>query len=166
MLRDETQRAMCAPMPGGRPTKYKPEYVKLAFKFALLGATDKDLAKCFEVDESTIQMWYRRHPEFSSSVIKGRDEADANVAHSLYRRACGFYRDDAVKIFMPANADAPVYASYSEYYPPDSGAAMNWLKNRQGAKWRDRVEHTGSDGAAIQIEIVKFADLPKDPPAE
>src|SRR5215472_5451825 len=146
------------PQKGGRPTKFREEYIELAFKFALLGATNEELAVCFEVDHATIQNWYDRHPKFFAAVINGRDKADANVAHSLYRRACGFYREDAVKIFMPANADAPVYAPYSEYYPPDPGAAMNWLKNRQGKRWKDKQEITGEDGKPISINIIRFAD--------
>ncbi|MNQ95572.1 hypothetical protein D3C85_1111360 [compost metagenome] len=36
-------------------------------------------------------------------------------------------------------------ATTKTYYPPDAGAAMNWLKNRQGKKWRDKqdIEHSG-----------------------
>jgi hypothetical protein len=26
-------------------------------------------------------------------------------------------------------------------YPPDTAAAIFWLKNRQRAKWRDKIEH-------------------------
>jgi hypothetical protein len=25
--------------------------------------------------------------------------------------------------------------------PPDTGAAMNWLKNRMPDKWRDKIDH-------------------------
>ena len=43
-------------------------------------------------------------------------------------------------------AEAPVYAPYTEHYPPDTQAASLWLRNRQPAKWRDRqeVNHTGT----------------------
>jgi hypothetical protein len=52
----------------------------------------------------------------------------------------------AVKIFMPAGAAAPVYAPYTEHYPPDTTAASLWLRNRQPSKWRDRqeVNHTAT----------------------
>lgn len=29
---------------------------------------------------------------------------------------------------------------YIEHYPPDTTAAIFWLKNRQPAKWRDKKE--------------------------
>jgi hypothetical protein len=43
-----------------------------------------------------------------------------------------------------AGAAAPVYAPYTEHYPPDTHAASLWLRNRQPTKWRDRqeVNHT------------------------
>ena len=47
------------------------------------------------------------------------------------------YTYDAVKIFMPAGAKKPVYAPYREHVPPDTTAAIFWLKNRDPAHWRD-----------------------------
>jgi len=40
------------------------------------------------------------------------------------------YTHEATKIFMPAGAEAPVYAPYTEHYPPDTHAASLWLRNR------------------------------------
>ena len=54
----------------------------------------------------------------------------------FYRRANGF-EYDAVKIFMPAGAKKPIYAPYVEYVPPDTTAAIFWLKNRDPEHWRD-----------------------------
>jgi hypothetical protein len=41
---------------------------------------------------------------------------------------------------MPAGASEPVYAPYTQHYPPDTKAALRWLMNRQPALWRDRQE--------------------------
>ena len=43
--------------PGGRPTKYKPEYAEQVYKLALEGFTDKKIAEFFKVDERTINNW-------------------------------------------------------------------------------------------------------------
>jgi hypothetical protein len=40
------------------------------------------------------------------------------------------YNYEAVKIFMPANREKPVYAKYIEHIPPDVTAGIFWLKNR------------------------------------
>jgi hypothetical protein len=48
-----------------------------------------------------------------------------------------------VKIFMPAGRAEPVYAEYIEHVPPDTTAAIFWLKNRDPQHWRDtqQLEH-------------------------
>ena len=64
-----------------------------------------------------------------SRIEHGKTQADAAIAESLFNRARG-YTHEATKIFMPAGAEAPVYAPYTEHYPPDTHAASLWLRNR------------------------------------
>lgn len=126
--------------PGGRPTSFKPEYVEQARKLAQLGATDREAAEFFEVAESTLYLWKHTQPEFSEALKVGKETADARVEQSLYRRALG-YSHDAVKIMMADGV--PIVEPYTEHYPPDTTAAIFWLKNRKPAEWRDKttVEH-------------------------
>jgi hypothetical protein len=44
---------------------------------------------------------------------------------------------------MPAGRAKPVYAPYVEHVPPDTTAAIFWLKNRDPKNWRDtqQMEH-------------------------
>jgi len=35
----------------GRPTSYKPEYAELAFRYALLGMTNEEMAVSFDVNQ-------------------------------------------------------------------------------------------------------------------
>lgn len=138
-------------MPGGRPSKFKPEFVDQARKLARLGATDDQIADFFEVGAATLYRWRHEHDEFREALKLGKDELDARVEHSLYHQAMG-YEQDAVKIFMPAGVDEPVYAPYKERIAPSTTAAIFWLKNRQPARWRDRQELTGKDGGPIEIK--------------
>lgn len=138
----------------GRPSKYKPEYADQAMKFCLLGATDKQLAEFFEVDEATINRWKNSHSEFCASVKKGKDEADAVVAESLFNRAKGYSHAED-KIFC-TNGEVTVVPT-TKHYPPDATSAIFWLKNRQKSNWRDRHEVTGEDGGPLQVQVMKFA---------
>lgn len=133
----------------GRPSSYRDEFAQQAQKLAALGATDIEVADFFEVDVRTIYRWKHDFPEFCQALNVGKDKADERVINSLYQKAVG-YEQDAVKIFMPANAAAPVYAEYREKVAPDTTAAIFWLKNRRPADWRDKheVEHSGSVGIA------------------
>ena len=121
----------------GRPTKYKKEYDELAYNYCLLGATDADLARFFSVSESTINLWKLEHSSFSESLKDGKYNADANVAKALYHRALGYVHTEE-KVFNN-NGDIVTYNTL-KHYPPDTGAAMAWLKNRQPDKWRDKQE--------------------------
>ena len=143
-------------MAGGRPTKYKEEYVDLAYKFCLLGADDKDLARMFDVEEQTINNWKTEHPEFFESLKRGKEEADATIAQKLYHRAKG-YEHPEDKIFN--DNGKPLIVPTIKHYPPDTTAAIFWLKNRQPQRWRDRVETeiSGPGGGPIQ-----FSSLPDD----
>ncbi len=128
----------------GRPSAYRAEYADQARKLCMLGATDANLADFFGVSESTVNNWKQVHPEFLESLKAGKQVADGEVAHSLYRRATG-WEHGAVKIFLPPNATAPVLVDYVEHHPGDTTAQIFWLKNRRPDLWRDKqnIEHSG-----------------------
>lgn len=135
----------------GQPTAFRQEYVAQAEKLAMLGATDAEVADFFGVDVRTIFRWKHAHADFCQSLKAGKDKADERVVRSLYHRAIG-YEQEAVKIFMPAGASAPVYAEYVEKVAPDTTAAIFWLKNRQPEEWRDKREIEGSIGLTVTLE--------------
>lgn len=116
----------------GRPTIYHESFCDAAYMYALKGATDEELAEFFRVPTSTLYNWYREHPELMEASTRGKGFADAQVSHSLYMRSLGFERE-AVKVFC--HEGEPVYAPYTEYYPPDTTAATRWLANRQRHLW-------------------------------
>jgi len=62
---------------------------ELARKFCPLGATNDDLAGCFEVARCTIDDWIATIPDFADGVKQGRDAADAAVVQKRYARATG-----------------------------------------------------------------------------
>lgn len=129
--------------PTGRPSKFKPEYCIQAYKLCLLGSTDKDLADFFEVVESTINEWKHSFPEFSESIKKGKVQADAVVAKSLFHRAKGYSHPEIdIRVCDKDIVQTPI----TKHYPPDTTACIFWLKNRQPEKWRDKQEiaHSGT----------------------
>jgi len=87
----------------------------------------------------------------------GKVMADADVAEAHFHRAKG-YSHEAVKIFMPAGAAEPVYAPYTEHYPPDERAARFWLMNRQRHLWTERREFTGKDGEPLFDRLMNMTD--------
>lgn len=148
-------------MAAGQPTKYKKEYNKQVFKLSLLGATDKEIASFFDICEATLNNWKLEYPKFLESLKKGKEDADANVAKRLYKRALGYdYKEvKTKKEAMPLELqdllgdDLTVteVTTTLKHMAPDIAAINIWLKNRRGRidpekgqKWADRheVDHT------------------------
>ena len=123
--------------PVGRPSLYRMEYAEQAYQLCLLGATDVELGIFFGVCTTTIDTWKHEHPEFLVALKKGKTFADANVAESLYKRAIGCsHTESHVSNFK---GDITV-TNITKNYPPDTGAAFIWLKNRQPQKWKEKIE--------------------------
>lgn len=136
---------------GGRPTEYREEYNEQARKLCLLGATDKELADFFEVSEVTINAWKNKHPEFLKSLKDGKLLADAEIANKLYHRAKGYQHEDVdIKVID----GQIVMTDLVKHYPPDTTAAIFWLKNRDPKRWRDKqdIEHSGKIGTDLSDE--------------
>jgi hypothetical protein len=90
---------------GGRPTKFDPGLIPRVRKFMLMGATMVELADFLEVDRSQVHRWMEKNVEFRNAVKNGREEADANVAKAMYKRATGM-KIKATKIFYDKDAAA------------------------------------------------------------
>ena len=126
----------------GRPSSFKPEFVDQTRKLCKLGATDVEPADFFDVSVRTIANWASSHAEFLQALKAGKDQADDRVERSLYHKAIG-YIYDSEKVFQYQGA--VIRAPIREHCPPDTTAAIFWLKNRRKQDWRDRTEQvTGS----------------------
>lgn len=143
-----------------RPSNYKEEYNKQVVKLCRLGATDKDIADFFDVTETTINNWKKSKNGFLESLKKGKIEADAVVADSLFHRAKG-YKHKEDKIFN--NDGTPLIVPTVKHYPPDTTAAIFWLKNRRPEDWRDKVDHdhTSKGESLNQPRKILFEDMTK-----
>lgn len=135
-----------------RPTMYRAEYAEQALKLCRLGATDKELGDFFGVSEQTINAWKTAHPAFLESLKAGKGMADAEVADKLFKRATG-YEHPAVKIVANANTGQEHVVQYTERYPPDTTAAIFWLKNRRPDVWRDKTEQDVSVKVNLASEL-------------
>lgn len=126
-----------------RPTKYKPEYVNQAAKLCVLGATDIEIADFFGVSVASLYRWKNEHPEFCESLKVSKEIADDRVERSLFARANGYEHEE---VDIRVVDKRIVQTRLRKFYPPDTTAAIFWLKNRRPALWRDKtdIEHTGS----------------------
>lgn len=59
-------------MARGRKSLFREEYIQLAENYALLGATDDELADFFGVSKQTLNKWKKDYPEFLDSLKEER----------------------------------------------------------------------------------------------
>lgn len=120
---------------GGARTKYQPVYAEQARRLCEQGFTETDLADFFGVVTSTIWSWQLHNEDFAKAIKVGREPADDRVEVSFFKRCTGFFVDTE-KVFFTEGQVTRV--PIREYYPPDAGAALNWLKNRRPDVWREK----------------------------
>lgn len=147
-------------MPASRPTKYKREYDHQAYEASVMGATDFNLARLFNVSESTINLWKKTYSKFSESIKRGKAQMDEQVEAALLKRALGYeHPEDDIRTLAIGDGMSRIEITPTvKHYPPDTAAASLWLRNRQPAKWRDKtdVEHSGGISLPeLAVEIVK-----------
>lgn len=125
--------------PGGRPTKYRPEYCDMIVAHMEDGASVLSFAASIDVSRSVINLWASEHPEFMQALARAKAKSAA------WWEAVG--RNIAVT--GEGNASMAIFG----------------LKNMAGDEWADtsRTELTGKDGSPLNVQIVRYG---YDPPAE
>lgn len=163
MAKAQAEPAQQLPSKGGRPTKFDRKMLKQARELALLGLTDVEMAKVFDVAKSTFNTWKLQHPEFAQAITEGKTIADAQVAASLHHRALGYSHPEIV---VSAWQGAIIKTRVTRHYPPDTQAALKWLHNRRPSLWRTQPEPTDEDEAPppvkVTVQVVSARKRPDD----
>ena len=131
--------------PLGRKPKYDPQtHPTQAGELALSGKTDKEIAACLGISESTLNVWKQKFPDFSESLNKNKDIVDSGVVKSLLQRARGYSVSERKTIINPDGSKR--VENTEKEIAPDVTACIFWLKNRQKEDWRDvqKLEHSGT----------------------
>lgn len=138
----------------GCPTKYKNEYSAQVERLCKLGLIDEELATFFEIDIATFYRWKNAHKEFREAIKRGKTECDVIVAEKLFHRATGYEHEDVdIKMYE----GSIIKTKLIKHYPPDTTAAIFWLKNRQPKQWRDKQEVEHSGDLKLDVSQTKFS---------
>lgn len=136
---------------------WKEDMPDRAYKLALLGLNDKQIATALEIAPATLEYWKDKFPSFRDALENGKFVADAEVAKALYQRATGYQHQDTVILsnrvtYYDDNGkptktvNEPLIIPYTKKYPPDTIAAKLWLSARQGNIWQEVQKHEHSGG--------------------
>lgn len=128
-----------------RPSKYDPLITPvLARALARDGHTDEEIAERLHppIGVATLNRWKSTYPELCEALKDAKAVVDAQVEESLLKRALGF---TATETRLEAKSDEygrPLRGGRviktTKEVPPDSTAAIFWLKNRKPDQWRDK----------------------------
>lgn len=151
---------------------WKPDMPMRAYKLALLGMTNKEMAQVLGITIKTFESWIIKVPEFYKAITAGRTEADTEVAASLYKAATGFEYDEKRwerrPVINPQTGEKEyqmvLVETTRKMVNPNPTSMIFWLKNRTRhleQAWNDvhRLEHTGKGGVPLEKmeEVLKKA---------
>jgi len=115
-----------------------------AWSLAALGATDDEIAEAMKISVRTLYRWKKENLSFMNALSEGKAVSDSKVIRGLYQRAIG-YEYEEEKHIMSFDKDGNMkkvvkIEKTKKVAPPDVGAQIFWLKNRQQDTWRDRPQ--------------------------
>ena len=127
-----------------------------AYKYALTGMTDKQIAKEMEVADSTFEYWKRNRLEFLTELNRGRMPANANVAKSLYKMALGY--DYKEQVVVKSGRGTYKTVIVTKHKCAESWAAVKILSMRMPELWSEthRVEVTNTNINISKIDLTGF----------
>lgn len=159
-------------LPASRNVKldygYKPRYDRMIFYLALLGLTEEHMGQVLNIGRETIKHWRVKHPTFNEAILKGKEEADARVAYSLYQSAIGFKSKkktvltNRVKEYdkrgrVVKEWTEPLIVEVEEQLPPNVTAALKWLQARQPERWSDRIKIEAKFNVDHNLDLTEFS---------
>ena len=122
----------------GRPlTEITDEQIKQAYRLALLGIKQPDMADVLDIPLTTFEKLIRRNTELRRAIKKGGKIADSRVVAALYERAKGYSHPD---IHISNHKGEITITPYMKHYAPDPVSCFFWLKNRQRDLWKDKQD--------------------------
>lgn len=123
-----------------KPTDAQREVVKA---LASYGTPQVDIAAYIGISKPTLEKHYRAELDTAAT------HATAQVAQSFFKKCVG----------APAVIDQATGKVLRAEVKPDTIAQIFWLKARAG--WRDTtaVEHSGKDGAPLEVNVVLSGPL-------
>ena len=146
-----------------RKPRFKKEYTQQAYKLCLLGATDSELAKFFDVTPEVLNRWKKNHEEFGRQITKGKKAADMEVALSLYQASIDrivttkqpikckeVYYDDNGKRVEKERVEV---VEVEKHIPADFRSQQFWLKYRNPNQWNDKNDDSTEPQQDIILDL-------------
>lgn len=122
------------------------------------GADNKTLGEFLGCGLTTVCNLKKDYPSFKELVRKGGAVADELVVSALYKRAIGYEAEETiteVKVSQDGSAQTTYVKKVKKHVPPDTTAAIFWLKNRRRDEWNDKQDIGIDTNEPIHISIIR-----------
>lgn len=114
--------------------KQDPRIITMTFQLALLGYTEERIARALNVHVKTVEHWKTTQPEFLDALNRGRAQANAEMAESLYMQGKGYYYYEDV---VTAYKGVATVTRVQKWKPGNPWAALKFLQVRERELWRE-----------------------------
>ncbi len=134
-------------MPGGRPTKYKPDYPEKLIEHMKQGFPYETFAGLILVSREVLYDWEKKHPEFLHAKKVAREAQYLSMFKIGQAGLLGQIKNVVSKKTVTTKGDdGKDIVTVSETYGPPSYNATTWIfmmKNCFG--WKDNVQFSEDD---------------------
>lgn len=121
------------------------------------GADLNGIAEFLGCGISTLKRIKKRYPKFQELLDRGGEVANETIISSLFKRAKGYEAEETiteVKVSPDGSAQTTYVKKVKKHVPPDTTAAIFWLKNRT-KEWRDKQDVQLGTEQPISITIMR-----------
>lgn len=117
------------------------------------GLTNEQIAKNIGINQDTLYSWIKSYPEISESLKKGRKPLEVEIENALVKKAKGFVQEEIIEeITVDPDGNQTKHKKVThKVFPPDTTAAIFYLKNRVRARYQDRPK-TPEEIEAIRLD--------------
>jgi len=140
----------------GRPSKYKPEYNKIAFEAARKGMNDVEISDLLSITEKTLNNWKFEYDDFFQSLQKGKDCYDGQIVETALMKRIRGYEYQEIYSELDANGK-PIPEKtrvVKKYIGPDTNAIRTWLFNRNSKRWAANPTQQGDGTAKVISDFI------------
>lgn len=106
------------------------------------GLTEAQVCQNLGVSVTTWEKYKATKPELLEVIKKGRISQVSEVENSLFKAATGYYytTEEMVKVKDPGGGEHVEVRKVTKFKPPDTGAMVFFLKNKNRTEWADNPQ--------------------------
>jgi len=159
--RPRLEEVEIVPLHEGVSTVYNKSMAPRIFDLAKLGLTREQIAGALDVSFRALEQWITDRGDVQKAWNEGKWIYDHGVEIALQRKAMGYDLEWEEEVAGSDSLGRPWtrVVKKKKHFPPDTVAAMFWLKNRQPERWQDVVHGgvslTQVNNNTLQVQMEK-----------